>query len=147
MIFINNYLWFRYHQTERLNEKSDVYSFGVVLLELITGKAATVKMGERTGYLVQWAIPIVETGDINLILDERLQQSVENSNSVWRVIDTAMACVKPTANERPTMSLIVAGLKECLGMVIQTEQAASLPDDLAEMCLVTSTTQMAPEPR
>ncbi|KNA18110.1 hypothetical protein SOVF_073770 [Spinacia oleracea] len=141
------YLDPQYHQTERLNEKSDVYSFGVVLLELITGKAATVKMGERTGYLVQWAIPIVETGDINLILDERLQQSVENSNSVWRVIDTAMACVKPTANERPTMSLIVAGLKECLGMVIQTEQAASLPDDLAEMCLVTSTTQMAPEPR
>ncbi|XP_021765389.1 probable LRR receptor-like serine/threonine-protein kinase At4g29180 [Chenopodium quinoa] len=140
------YLDPQYHETEHLKEKSDVYSFGVVLLELITGKEAMVNIKEKVGTLVQWVIPILETGDMREILDGRLQE-VQNTNSVWRVIDIAMACVKRTAMDRPTMSQIVTELKECLAMVMNTEHDTTVPDDSTEMCLVTANTEMAPEVR
>ncbi|XP_021749773.1 LOW QUALITY PROTEIN: probable LRR receptor-like serine/threonine-protein kinase At4g29180 [Chenopodium quinoa] len=158
------YLDPQYHETRQLKEKSDVYSFGVVLLELITGKEATVNIQEKVITLVQWVIPILETGDLREILDERLQE-VQNTNSVWRVIDIAMACVKRTAMERPTMSQIVTDLKECLAMVLNTEHDTTVPDDSTESLvtanteldttvhddstesLVTTNTEMAPEVR
>ncbi|CAO2814724.1 unnamed protein product [Amaranthus hypochondriacus] len=138
------YLDPEYYITEQLHEKSDVYSYGVVLLELITGKAAVLKHRDRTSALslVQWVISALDKGDLRHILDERLQE-VENLNSVWGVIDIAMSCVKPTAAERPTMSQIVVDLKECFARVSEAENAARVPNDILEMSLMTSTTDMA----
>ncbi|CAO2814725.1 unnamed protein product [Amaranthus hypochondriacus] len=142
------YLDPEYYKTHQLNEKSDVYSYGVVLLELITGKAAILKNTERTSVLslVQWVISVLEKGEVRHILDERLQE-VENLNSVWRVTDIAMSCVKPTAVERPTMSQIVADLKECLARVAENGNAARAPNDTFEMSLATISTDMAPSAR
>ncbi|XP_057519715.1 probable LRR receptor-like serine/threonine-protein kinase At4g29180 isoform X2 [Amaranthus tricolor] len=140
------YLDPEYYKTHQLNEKSDVYSYGVVLLELITGKAAILKNRERTSVLslVQWVISVLDKGDISHILDERLQE-VENLNSVWRITDIAMSCVKPTAVERPTMSQIVADLKECLARV--TGNVARAPNDTLEMSLASVSTDMVPSVR
>ena len=37
-------------------------------------------------------------------------------NSSWKAIEAAMACVSPTSIERPTMTHVVMGLKQCLAM-------------------------------
>lgn len=101
-----------YYISNRLTQKSDVYSFGIVLLELITGKPAIIK-DEDNIHIVQWVRSFVERGDIGSIVDPRLQGNL-NTNSVWRVLETAMACLPPISIQRVTMSHVVMELKECL---------------------------------
>jgi hypothetical protein len=45
-------------------------------------------------------------------------------NSVWKVIDTALKCTSQIPEERPTMTEVVALLKECLEL-----EAARLESD------------------
>ncbi|KAF5931981.1 hypothetical protein HYC85_028152 [Camellia sinensis] len=97
-----------------LTEKSDVYSFGVVLFELITGQPAIIKSCDNENtHIVQWVMPMLERGEISNIVDPRLQGDFD-SNSVWKTLETAMACVPPSPIQRPTMSRVVGELKECL---------------------------------
>ncbi|KAL6312544.1 hypothetical protein AAG906_029468 [Vitis piasezkii] len=86
--------------TGNLNEKSDVYSFGIVLLELITGRPG-------------WVSPMIERGDIRSIVDPRLQGDF-NTNSAWKAVEIALACVASTGMQRPDMSHVVVDLKGCL---------------------------------
>ncbi|KAH7865446.1 hypothetical protein Vadar_006810 [Vaccinium darrowii] len=103
---------YRYYITSRLTEKSDVYSFGVVLLELITGQPAIVKSEENT-HIVQWVKPSIERGEISSIADPRLQGDFD-SNSVWKMFETAIACVRSSPIQRPTASQVLGELNECL---------------------------------
>lgn len=141
------YLDPEYHVTQQLNEKSDVYSYGVVLLELITGQAGIVKINKERTSLVQWVTPMLERGDIWNIVDQRLQQEMHNPNSVWRVMEIAMSCVKPTATQRPTMSQIVTDLKECLAMEMDAGNSRGGTDDSVDMSPVVSFTAMGPAAR
>ena len=52
-------------------------------------------------------------GDIQNIVDPRLGGDF-NVNSVWKAVEVAVVCVSPTSNRRPTMSQVVAELKESL---------------------------------
>ncbi|KAA8541720.1 hypothetical protein F0562_022872 [Nyssa sinensis] len=110
------YLDPEYYQTQQLNEKSDVYSFGIVLLELITGQAAIVRSNVNT-HIVQWVSPMLEGGDIQNIVDPRLEGDF-HLNSVWKTTEIAMARVDPASIQRPTMSRVVTELKQCLAMGI-----------------------------
>ncbi|XP_028117514.1 putative leucine-rich repeat receptor-like serine/threonine-protein kinase At2g19230 isoform X3 [Camellia sinensis] len=108
------YLDPEYYITSRLTEKSDVYSFGVVLFELITGQPAIIKSCDNENtHIVQWVMPMLERGEISNIVDPRLQGDFD-SNSVWKTLETAMACVPSSSIQRPTMSRVVGELKECL---------------------------------
>ncbi|KAL7180315.1 hypothetical protein ACSBR1_043515 [Camellia fascicularis] len=108
------YLDPEYYITSRLTEKSDVYSFGVVLFELITGQPAIIKSCDNENtHIVQWVMPMLERGEISNIVDPRLQGDFD-SNSVWKTLETAMACVPSSPIQRPTMSRVVGELKECL---------------------------------
>ncbi|XP_041001735.1 LRR receptor-like serine/threonine-protein kinase IOS1 [Juglans microcarpa x Juglans regia] len=106
------YLDPEYHITNRLTEKSDVYSFGVVLLKIITGRPAIERSEART-HVSQFVRSMLAKGDIKNIVDPRLHGNFD-SNSVWKAIEIAIGCVSPTAVERPTMSQVVADLKECM---------------------------------
>ncbi|KAI4355560.1 hypothetical protein L6164_004320 [Bauhinia variegata] len=106
------YLDPEYYITNRLTEKSDVYSFGVVILEIITGQAVISKNHEMT-HVSQRVSSMVAKGDIKNIVDPKLQGDFD-TNSVWKVVEIAMACVSPNASARPTMSDVVAELRECL---------------------------------
>ena len=51
-------------------------------------------------------------GDIGGIVDPRLNEDFD-TNSAWRAVETAIGCVVHSSSERPTMSDVVAKLKEC----------------------------------
>ncbi|KAM0885146.1 hypothetical protein ACQ4PT_030534 [Festuca glaucescens] len=101
-----------YFQTGRLTESSDVYSFGVVLLEIVTGEPP---MLPGHGHIVQRVKQKIATGNISSVADERLNGNHEVT-SMWKVIDTAMACTADTSDRRPTMAAVVAQLKDSLAL-------------------------------
>ncbi|KAJ4751952.1 Leucine-rich repeat protein kinase family protein [Rhynchospora pubera] len=105
------YLDPEYYATQQLTEKSDVYSFGVVLLELICGREPLKHSGAPDSFnLVLWAKPYLQASSFEIV-DENLmgEFSVE---SMRRAASIAVRCVERDASQRPTMSQVLAELKE-----------------------------------
>jgi len=102
----------RYYRTSRLAEMSDVYSFGIVLLEIITNQRVIDKTREKP-HITEWTAFMLNRGDITRIMDPNLNGDY-NSHSVWRALELAMSCANPSSENRPSMSQVVAELKECL---------------------------------
>ncbi|KAL0701371.1 hypothetical protein Bca4012_057493 [Brassica carinata] len=108
------YLAPEYAQSGKLTDRSDVFSFGVVLLELVTGRKPVDQyqpLGEES--LVEWARPLlhkaIETGDFNDLVDRRLQNHYVE-NEVFRMIETAAACIRHSGPKRPRMAQVVRAL-------------------------------------
>jgi Protein tyrosine and serine/threonine kinase len=116
-----NLCTFRYYTSYQLSEKSDVFSFGVVLLEIITGKPPIIPgPGPDGGHVTKWVIQKLSKGDIESIVDP-LMQGQYDINSVWKVTELARKCTLPSSAQRPSMSLVIAELKDSLGLEISTE--------------------------
>ena len=118
------FLFVRYYNTQKLNEKSNVFSFGIVLLELITGQPAIVKNDEPI-HLVHWVSPKLEMGDIESVVDKRLQGDFD-VNSILKALELAMTCTTPTSSQRAAMSLVLLELKECLAMELSRSQEKNM---------------------
>jgi serine/threonine protein kinase len=118
---------FRYYSSNQLSARSDVYSFGVVLLEIITGRPPIVT-GIEGSNLVQWVHHKLSGGDIESIVDPRIQDQYD-INSVWKVAELACKCTKPTSSRRPTMSAVVIELKESLDFEMPMEEIRSQRTD------------------
>ncbi|KAJ3701811.1 hypothetical protein LUZ61_005516 [Rhynchospora tenuis] len=101
-----------YFRTNMLTVKSDVYSFGIVLLEIITGLPPII---ERDCHLLQHINKKLQSEDITSVIDRRLEGDYD-VNSVWKVFDLAMSCTQKESARRPTMSQVVAELKESLDL-------------------------------
>ncbi|KAJ3707703.1 hypothetical protein LUZ61_011408 [Rhynchospora tenuis] len=114
------YLDPEYYLSNQLSTKSDVFSFGVVLLELITGRRP-VGAGVDEGNLVQWVHPRLSEGDIQSIVDPKMKDGFD-INSVWKVTNLACKCTEFASSERPTMTAIVAELKESLDLEISAAE-------------------------
>ncbi|KAM1016961.1 hypothetical protein ACFX13_047320 [Malus domestica] len=106
------YLDPEYYASYRLNKESDVYSFGIVLLEIITSRPAFSRTHAQR-YISEWFSFMLQKGDIYSIVDPSLEGNF-NTNSVWKAVEIANACVSPTAIKRLSMSQVVVDLKECL---------------------------------
>ncbi|XP_039158979.1 senescence-induced receptor-like serine/threonine-protein kinase [Eucalyptus grandis] len=107
------YLDPEFQSSGNINKKSDVYSFGIVLFELITGRPPIMRSwdGRTNMHILKWLIPIVESGDIQSIMDPRLQGEFD-INSAWKVVEIAMSCTRPTSIQRPDINHVLAELKE-----------------------------------
>ncbi|PQQ04112.1 putative LRR receptor-like serine/threonine-protein kinase [Prunus yedoensis var. nudiflora] len=84
----------------------------VVLLEIITSRPVITRTHERI-HISQWVGFMLANGDIDSIVDPRLEGNF-NTNSVWKAVEIAMACVSINAIKGPSMSQVVVDLKECL---------------------------------
>ncbi|CAH8383025.1 unnamed protein product [Eruca vesicaria subsp. sativa] len=108
------YLAPEYASSGKLTDRSDVFSFGVVLLELVTGRKPVDQnqpLGEES--LVEWARPLllkaIETGDYSELIDRRLEKHYVE-HEVFRMIETAAACVRHSGPKRPRMVQVVRAL-------------------------------------
>ena len=115
---------YRFKASGNVNRKSDVYSFGIVLFELITGRPAIIREPEEDTHIVGWVYPIIESGDIQSIVDPRLQGKF-HTNSAWKAVEIAMSCVPTAAIQRPDMSQVLAELKECLALEMSNGRSKS----------------------
>ncbi|OIW18136.1 hypothetical protein TanjilG_00335 [Lupinus angustifolius] len=135
-----------YAMSNRLTEKSDVYSFGVVILVIITGQPAIIKM--RDDYKIhisQWVIPMISNGDIENIVDSKLEGDFD-TNSVWKAVEIAMACLS-NSSKRPNMSEVVTELKGCFTVELARKRTDCDTDKSSELVTLNLTTEFGPSAR
>ncbi|ESQ47702.1 hypothetical protein EUTSA_v10020310mg [Eutrema salsugineum] len=99
-----------------VSAKVDVYAFGVVLYELISAKAAVVKLnqssGEFRGLVGVFEEVFKETGKeeaLRKIIDPRLGDNYP-FDSVYKMAELGKACTQENAQLRPSMRYIVVAL-------------------------------------
>uniref|UniRef100_A0A0D9WIU9 non-specific serine/threonine protein kinase n=1 Tax=Leersia perrieri TaxID=77586 RepID=A0A0D9WIU9_9ORYZ len=107
------YLAPEYMATFQVTEKIDVYSFGVVLLEVITGQPHIIKCPEPIT-IIQWAKQRLERGNIEGVMDARMQGDQYDINGIWKVANVALECTAQAPEQRPTITDVVIQLRECL---------------------------------
>ncbi|KAJ0262192.1 Leucine-rich repeat protein kinase family protein [Hirschfeldia incana] len=112
------YLDPEYYISQQLTEKSDVYSFGVILLELISGQEAisNENFGANCRNIVQWAKMHIDNGDIRGIIDPALAEDDYSLQSMWKIAEKALLCVKPHGNMRPSMSEVQKDIQDAIRM-------------------------------
>ncbi|CBI36025.3 unnamed protein product, partial [Vitis vinifera] len=76
-------------------------------------------------HIVGWVSPMIERGDIQSIVDPRLQGDF-HTNSAWKALEIALACVALTGMQRPDMSHVLADLKECLEIEMASRRTQSV---------------------
>jgi hypothetical protein len=108
---------------------------------LITGRKALVKVSDEYLHILDWVIPIIEGGDIENVVDPRLQGEF-SINSAWKAVEIAISCTSPNAVGRPDMSLILAELKECLSldMIQRNYGSTKAIDELVSFATISETT-------
>ncbi|KAK8955132.1 putative LRR receptor-like serine/threonine-protein kinase [Platanthera guangdongensis] len=111
------YLDPEYYTSQQLTEKSDIYSFGIILLELISGQEpiSSERLGANCRNIVTWATSYIEGGNIQAIIDPSLNDDYE-LQSVWKIAEIVMMCVKPQGIQRPSISLILKEIQEALSI-------------------------------
>ncbi|XWS45056.1 hypothetical protein CRYUN_Cryun15aG0103900 [Craigia yunnanensis] len=103
-----------YYSTQHLSAKSDVFSFGVVLLEIISGREPlNIHRPRNEWTLVEWAKPYIRESKIDEIVDPNIKGGY-HAEAMWRVVETALACIEPFSAYRPCMSNIVRELEDAL---------------------------------
>ncbi|KEH19153.1 Serine/Threonine kinase family protein [Medicago truncatula] len=90
--------------------KSDVYSFGVLLLEIISGKKNNSFYSEdRPINLVGHVWELWKEGAVLQLVDPLLNESF-SEDEVLRSVHAGLLCVEENADDRPTMSNVIAML-------------------------------------
>ncbi|KAG0630485.1 hypothetical protein M758_1G181600 [Ceratodon purpureus] len=112
------YLDPEYYISQKLTVKSDVYSFGVVLLELICGRppiSMSMSNPSQKLSITEVVRPHLQAGNLQEIVDPDLQSDF-SLDSMWKVIEVAMASVEPKEGHRPNMQEVVQELREAASM-------------------------------
>ncbi|CAL1404686.1 unnamed protein product [Linum trigynum] len=110
------YLDPEYYRLHYLTTKSDVYSFGVLLLEILSGRKA-IDMQFEEGNIVEWAVPLIRSGDTSSILDPNLKPP-SDLEALKRIANVACKCVRMRGKERPSMDKVTTALERALAQLM-----------------------------
>ncbi|XP_057823865.2 probable LRR receptor-like serine/threonine-protein kinase At2g23950 isoform X2 [Cryptomeria japonica] len=121
-----------YYKTHILTDKSDVYSFGVVLFELICGrKPIDTKVSAEKILLTEWVASYAgldkDDASIEEMVDKRLGKRY-NMKSIVHLTNLAWRCIASQPSSRPTISEVVAEIKEA---VTFEEEHYQVPDQVS----------------
>ncbi|XP_078162282.1 wall-associated receptor kinase-like 1 isoform X2 [Carex rostrata] len=99
-------------QCQRLTEKRDVYSFGVVTLELITRKKSVYRLenNEPKSLAHEFLLAMRQNNKAEELFDRNIATE-ENLELLVQVAKIAEKCLRPTREERPTMTEVAEQLK------------------------------------
>lgn len=92
--------------------EGNVYKFGIILLETISGR---LPFSEDDGLLVLWASSHLMGKRPLMDMVDKTLESYSNED-VTALCDVIKACVKPDPRRRPTMSQVVAQLRQITGI-------------------------------
>ncbi|CAL9038506.1 unnamed protein product [Musa banksii] len=111
------YLDPEYYVSQQLTEKSDIYSFGVILLELISGQEpiSSESFGLNCRNIVAWAKSFIESGNVEAVVDPALQDDYD-LQSVWKIAEIAIMCVKPHGAQRPSISEVLKEIQQAIAI-------------------------------
>ncbi|CAK9148764.1 unnamed protein product [Ilex paraguariensis] len=110
------YLDPEYYRLHYLTTKSDVYSFGVLLLEILSGRKA-IDMQYEEGNVVEWAVPLIKSGVIQVILDPVLKPP-SDLDALKKIANVASKCVRMRGKERPSMDKVTTALERALALLM-----------------------------
>ena len=93
-LYLSSHMCFtcRFQASGNFNKKSDVYSFGIILFELITSRTTIVRGLVKNNHILDWVNPLIEWGDVQNIVDPRLEREFNNSFA-WKAIEIAISCI------------------------------------------------------
>ncbi|XP_019092391.1 PREDICTED: putative leucine-rich repeat receptor-like protein kinase At2g19210 [Camelina sativa] len=143
------YLDPEYHATQQLSEKSDVYSFGMVVLQVVTGQPVfTHSRTPENRHISNWVGLLLSKGDIRSIVDPRLEDRFD-AGVAWKITEVAMACASQSSANRPTMSQVVAELKDSVNKARAIGGGSSdiSPEESTNMVSIDFDSGMVPQPR
>lgn len=91
-----------------VDEKTDVFAFGVFLLEVISGRKP-VDVSHQS--LHSWAKPILNKGDIEELVDARLEGAYDVTQ-LKRLAFAASLCIRASSTWRPSMTEVLEIMEE-----------------------------------
>ena len=115
----------------KFTHKCDVYSFGVVLLEMLTGKMASLEEGETS--LVKWVLERVGREEWTWeVLDVELLRHKEMEEQIMALVQVALLCLSTSPKDRPAMSGVHMMIEDIRtkGVRDEREEMRSVMDDL-----------------
>ncbi|CAB4315016.1 unnamed protein product [Prunus armeniaca] len=101
----------------KIDAKADVYSYGIVLLELLSGKSASIivsalaKEYNECNQLAQCVTEKIREEGLDEVLDPRLVGELDKKK-LERLMEVALLCVQDDRSARPAMSKVVELLLE-----------------------------------
>ncbi|XP_059654786.1 putative proline-rich receptor-like protein kinase PERK6 [Cornus florida] len=96
-----------FEEDERLS--GDIRAYGIVLTELITGKSNERFQSENGNQsFIDWALPLLQSGSLNLLMDPRLTDAASPSYVVHHMARAALLCLKNESGHMVSMSEVLA---------------------------------------
>ncbi|CAI0439353.1 unnamed protein product [Linum tenue] len=89
----------------------DIHDYGVLLIELISGMSARLFQGQGVGQsLIDWALPLLEKGSVDAVLDPRVSKEMNDSRMIQYLVNAALLCLRsnPSPGHCLSMSQVLA---------------------------------------
>lgn len=104
--------------------KMDVYALGVVILELITGKKASIKQNGRKVLLSSAVVSIMEGDNAEAELGLLIDPVLKGENRIelaMRIAQLSVACLNRELERRPIMEEVVSSLLKIQADLLKSE--------------------------
>ncbi|XP_068644829.1 L-type lectin-domain containing receptor kinase SIT2-like [Aristolochia californica] len=98
------------NRTGRATKSTDIYAFGVFLLEVVCGRRPIdLRAPAEQIILMDWVTERLSSGRILEVVDRKLGHNlqVEEKEEMGFVLRVGLLCLKPKAEERPSMEQVV----------------------------------------